>query len=288
MDLSIIIVSYNTADLIGMCLSSVTAPDDLVKEVFVVDNASSDESVNYVQKNFPFVHLIVNPENRGFGAANNQVLSLCTGRYVFFLNPDTQILPGAFKKAILFMDASPHIGLAGTKLIYPDNTLHESVSYRYPGQKYTSGEMIEFRGSIACVQGSSMIAHADIIKEVGGFDEDFFLYGEDEDLCFRIRKLGYEIGYIEEAVVIHLGGQSERQSTSAEKWAKKVRAEYLFYRKHYLPDTVKRIRRADLLKAHWRIAMLRLTMPLLKDKTKAHEKLIRYQIINRELRRGVL
>jgi len=287
MDLSVIIVSYNTANLIGTCLRSVIESDDIVKEVFVVDNASSDESVSYVRKNFPFVNLITNPENKGFGAANNQVLSQCTGRYIFFLNPDTIVLPGAFKKAISFMDAKPYIGLAGTKLIYPDSTPQESVSYRYPGQKYTSGEVSGFRGSIACVQGSSMIARSDIIKKVGGFDEDFFLYGEDEDLCLRIRKLDYEIGYIEEAIVIHLGGQSERQSTTAEKWGKKVRAEYLFYRKHYLPQTIERIRRADLLKAYWRIATLKLTMPLVKDKMKAREKLIRYQVINHEIRHGV-
>ncbi|HVO66399.1 MAG TPA: glycosyltransferase, partial [Syntrophales bacterium] len=99
MDLSVIIVSYNTANLIGTCLRSVIESDDIVKEVFVVDNASTDDSVSYVRKNFPFVHLIVNPENRGFGAANNQVLSLCTGRYIFFLNPDTRVLPNVFKKA---------------------------------------------------------------------------------------------------------------------------------------------------------------------------------------------
>jgi len=285
MDLSIIIVSYNTADLIGTCLSSVTEPDDIVKEVFVVDNASEDDSASYIKRNFPFAHLIVNPENRGFAAANNQVLSLCTGRFIFFLNPDTRVLPGAFKKAIIFMDDRPHIGLAGTKLINPDGTFHESVSYRYPGQKYTSGEISGFRGSIACVQGSSMIARADVIRKVGGFDEDFFLYGEDEDLCLRIRKLGYEIGYIEEAVVVHIGGQSERQSTSAEKWGKKVRAEYLFYRKHYLPETTERIRRADLMKARWRIATLTLTIPFSINKNKAKEKMIKYRAINDEISR---
>ncbi|MCX5841919.1 MAG: hypothetical protein NTY16_10835, partial [Deltaproteobacteria bacterium] len=87
-------------------------------------------------------------------------------------------------------------------------------------------------------------------------------------------------------VVVHLGGQSERQFTSAERWGKKVRAEYLFYRKHYLPETIARIRQGDLWKARWRIATLKFTMPFAKDKTKAHEKLIRYEVIERELRHG--
>ena len=286
MDLSIIIISYNTSDLIGTCLSSVTEPDDVVKEVFVVDNASSDESATYIQKNFPFVHLIINPENRGFAAANNQVLPLCTGRYIFLLNPDTRVMPETFKKAISFMDSNLETGLAGTKLVNPDGTLHKSVSYRYPGQKYTAGELSGLRGPIACVQGSSMIIRPDIINRVGGFDEDFFLYGEDEDLCLRIRRLGYEIGYIEEAVVMHLGGQSERQFTSAEVWKKKTKAEFLFYQKHYLPETISRIKRVHLLKALWRIATLKITMPFAIDKIKAREKLIKYEVINRELRRG--
>ncbi len=283
MDLSIIIVSYNTSDLIGTCLRSVTEPNDVVKEVFVVDNASSDDSASYIKRNFPFVHIIVNPENRGFAAANNQVLSLCTGRFIFFLNPDTTVLPGAFKQAILFMDARPHIGLAGTKLINPDGSLHKSVSYRYPGQKYTTGELSGLRGPIACVQGSSTIAYADIIRKAGGFDEDFFLYGEDEDLCLRIRKLGYEIGYIEESVVMHLGGQSERQTPVSEVWRKKTKAEFLFYRKHYLPETIARIKRAHLLKARWRIATLKLTTTFSINKDKAKEKMIKYRVINDEV-----
>jgi GT2 family glycosyltransferase len=143
-------------------------------------------------------------------------------------------------------------------------------------------------GRIACVLGAGMIARREIILKTGGFDEDFFLYGEDQDLCFRIRKLGYEIGYIDDAVVVHLGGQSERQFTSAERWGKKVKAEYLFYRKHYLPETIARIRQDDLRKARWRIAMLKFTMPFAKDKTKAHEKLIKYEVINGEAKRGGL
>ena len=185
------------------------------------------------------------------------------------------------------MDAHSHIGLAGLKIINPDDTLQESVSYLYPGEKYTKGELSGLKGEIACVLGASMIARREIILRSKGFDEDFFLYGEDQDLCLRIRKLGYEIGYIIDASIIHIGGQSERRFTSVDKWRKKVRAEYLFYRKHYLPGTIARIRQIDILKSRWRIATLKLTMPFAKDKRETYEKLTKYEVINRELRHDV-
>ena len=284
MDLSIIIVSYNTSDLIGTCLASVTAYDDVIKEVFVVDNASTDGSAAFIRNKFPSVHLIENTENSGFAAANNQILSQCTGRYIFFLNPDTSVMPGGFKEAVSFMDACPHIGLAGTKIINPDGSHQDSISYRYPGEKYTKGELSGLKGQIACVLGAGMIAQAELIKDMQGFDEDFFLYGEDQDLCLRIRKSGYEIGYIDSAFVVHYGGQSERQTTSSEVWKKKINAEFLFYRKHYLPETIARIRREHLLKARWRIATLKLMLPFVRNKAKANEKLIKYKITDYEIR----
>ncbi|MCX5847494.1 MAG: glycosyltransferase family 2 protein [Deltaproteobacteria bacterium] len=284
MDLSIIIVSYNTSDLIGTCLASVIASDDVIKkEIFIVDNASTDGSAAFIRNNFPSVLLIENTENRGFAAANNQILTQCNGRYIFFLNPDTSVMPGTFKEAVSFMDACPYIGLAGTKIINPDGSHQDSVSYRYPGEKYTAGELSGLPGQIACVLGAGMIAHAKLIKDMRGFDEDFFLYGEDEDLCLRIRKSEYEIGYINSAVVVHYGGQSERPTTSSEVWKKKTNAEFLFYQKHYLPETIARIKRAHLLKTRWRIAALKLTIPFCKDKANVKEKLIKYQAIQDEI-----
>jgi GT2 family glycosyltransferase len=279
MDLSFVIVSYNTSDLIGTCLSSVTAADDVSKEVFVVDNASTDGSVDLIRNNFPSVCLVANAKNKGFAAANNQVLPHCRGRYIFFLNPDTEVMSGAFREAITYMDAMPHIGLAGTKIINPDGSYQDSISYRYPGEKYTTGELSGLKGQIACVLGAVMIARAELIKDMQGFDEDFFLYGEDQDLCLRIRKSGYEIGYIDSAVFVHYGGQSERQTTSSEVWKRKINAEFLFYRKHYLSKTMERIRRAHLLKARWRIATLKLTTTFSINNNEAKEKLIKYLAI---------
>jgi len=284
MDLSIIIVSYNTAELIGNCLRSVMATNVMEKEVFVVDNASSDGSAAIVSKDFPSVHLLVNLENRGFAAANNQVLPYCRGRYIFFLNPDTEVMPDTFREALSSMEANPHYGLAGVRIINPDGMLQESISYRYPGQKYATGELAGLKGPIACVLGAGMIARTEVIREIGGFDEDFFLYGEDQDLCLRIRIAGYEIGYIHSAVVVHLGGQSERHCPSENIWKKKIEAELLFYQKHYLPETIRRNLRGNLIKACWRIVTLKILSPFVRKKTGAQEKLVKYRAIYEAIR----
>jgi N-acetylglucosaminyl-diphospho-decaprenol L-rhamnosyltransferase len=273
LDVSIIVVTYNTADMIGMCLDSLGLDTDPSREALVVDNASTDGSVEMVRNRYPWVHVIVNKENRGFAAANNQILPLCRGRYLYYLNPDAQLTnPGVLDECVRFMDARPGVGLAGTRLINPDGSLQESISWRYPGQKFTRSEMVGLKGDIACVMGSSMFARTDLIQRLGGFDEDFLLYGEDQDLCLRIRRAGYEIGYIGSAAVIHHGGQSERQSIPADIWKKKTHAEYLFYRKHYLPETVAQIRKTDLLKARFRLVTLALTLPFFGGRRRAEGK----------------
>lgn len=133
LDVSIIVVTYNTADMIGMCLDSLGLDTDPFREVFVVDNASTDEGVEMVRNRYPWAQLTVNKENSGFAAANNQVLPLCRGRYLYFLNPDAKLTgPGVLEECIRFMDARSEVGLAGTRLINSDGSLQESVSWRYP------------------------------------------------------------------------------------------------------------------------------------------------------------
>ncbi|HOG18400.1 MAG TPA: glycosyltransferase family 2 protein [Syntrophales bacterium] len=281
-DVSIVIVSYNTADLIGRCLESVFASRDCRTEVFVADNASADGSTGLIRTGFPQVRLIANADNRGFGAACNQGLSLCRGRYVLFLNPDASLQPDALSRAVSAMDRSPFIGLAGLRILNPDGTLQPSVSYRYPGQRHCRDELQDLPGRIACVLGAAMLARADILHGLGGFDEDFFLYGEDQDLCLRIRRKGYEIGYVKEAVAVHIGAQSERSTAPEDLMLRKIRAEYLFYEKHYRPDTVGRIRKAELLKARWRLLTLKLSGPFTRDREKTRAKETRYRLIARE------
>ena len=264
MDISVIIVSYNTAALTLNCLDSLRSARG-EKEIFLVDNASTDHSVAAVREQFPTVTLIANSENHGFGAANNQALKTCRGRYVIFLNPDTAVREDALQKALSFMDAHPQIGMAGARILNPDGTLQESVSYRYPSEKFAHGETDGLPGKIACVLGAFMIARKPLLDELGGFDEDFFLYGEDQDLAWRIREKGFSIGYIEDAEVFHWGGQSEVQTPKAAVFEKKLQAEYLFYAKHYRPQTISRIKRSQRRKAIYRLITLKLAAPFVHD-----------------------
>jgi N-acetylglucosaminyl-diphospho-decaprenol L-rhamnosyltransferase len=283
MDLSVIIVSYNTAAITCDCLDSVLAAAG-EKEVFVVDNASIDGTAAIIQARFPALHLIANCENRGFGAANNQALPLCRGRYLFYLNPDTRVSPDAFVRALSFMDANPAIGLAGARIANPDGSPQESVSLRYPGQKHSRGELDSLPGTIACVLGAAMIARTELIRTIGGFDEGFFLYGEDQDLALRIRKASFEIGFIPDAVVMHWAAQSERHSVPEAVWERKLRAEYLFYARHYRPQTVRRIRRLQYLQALWRIATLHAALMLPGKPDRRKEKLRHYRVVRNFLR----
>jgi hypothetical protein len=278
MDISVIIVSYNTVRLITDCLASLQKADDLEKEIFVVDNFSTDGSVAAITAGFPSVTVIANQENHGFGAASNQALPYCGGKYLVFLNPDTTVTDNTLKTAVSYMDAHPHVGLAGARILNPDGSLQPSVSYKYPGEKFTGKELKGLTGEIACVMGAFMIARKTLIKELQGFDEDFFLYGEDQDLCWRIRQRGYSIGYIEDAEVLHWGGQSEFHTMPGALFAKKLKAEYLFYQKHYSPETISRIKKAVKLKARYRLATLKLLSLFTGNNAKLQNKAECYKI----------
>jgi N-acetylglucosaminyl-diphospho-decaprenol L-rhamnosyltransferase len=284
LDLSVIIVNYNTVDFLGRCLYSVAFQSNVTWEVIVVDNCSKDGSPDFVREKFPWVRLIANDQNLGFSRANNQALKDCSGTYVYFLNPDTEVRFGAFKNMVDFMDSHPNVGLAGTQLVNPDGSPQSSIEIRYPGQRHARDELKGLKGDIAWVMGASMIARLEAIKNIDGFDEHFFLYGEDLDLCLRIRKAGWGIGYIPEATVVHWGGQSERNNLSVKVWEKKIKAEFVFYRKHYSSKAVRAIMRSNLLQTYWRIFTLNLTLPFLENKEKALAKLDKYKLIQKILK----
>lgn len=277
-DLSIIIVNYNTRDYLARCLESLSESSEADCEIIVVDNASADASAEMVTNRFPQVQLIANPENIGFSKANNQAIAIGTGRYYFFLNPDTEVRPGALTAMIEYMETHPEIGLAGSRLINPDGSDQPSVEQRYPGQKHARKELSELKGDIAWVLGASMIAKRQAILDNGGFCEDFFLYGEEQDLCLRLRKAGWTIGFIPNAVVLHWGGKSERDHLPAAVWEKKFRAERVFYRRHYSRRAVRAICQENLVQALWRIVSLKLMMPFYSDKTVPRHKLEKYRV----------
>lgn len=278
MEASVIIVSYNTAHMISDCITSVQSAAGIEKEIIIVDNASTDQSVEMIKLRFPAVKLIINKKNMGFGAANNQALSYCHGKYLVYLNPDTTVAKDTVYNSFLYMETNQQVGLAGAKILNPDGKRQPSVSYRYPGEKYANNEASSLAGNIACVMGAFMIARKSLIDELHGFDEDFFLYGEDQDLCWRIREKGLVIGYINNARVVHLGGQSELSTPPPTLFKKKLKAEYLFYKKHYLPETINRIKKSQRLKARYRLATLKILLPFAANRADLLNKVECYKI----------
>jgi len=287
LDLSVIIVNFNTADFLDRCLSSVASQSDVDSEVIVVDNCSRDGSQQFLRNKFPWVKLIANDQNLGFSRANNQALNICRGKLIYFLNPDTEVRPGVFRSMIDFMDSHPGVGLAGTRLVNPDGSPQSSVEIRYPGQRHVRDELKGLKGDIAWVMGSSMIVRIEVLRGIDGFDEHFFLYGEDLDLCLRIRKSGWVIGYAPEAVVVHWGGQSERNNLPVEVWEKKIKAETAFYRKHYSPKTFRAIERWNFIQASWRIFTLKLEMLFSTNKVHVLSKLEKYRLVRKMLRNSI-
>ena len=222
--------------------------------------------------------LIANKRNLGFARANNQALKICKGKYVYFLNPDTEVREGGFGKIVEFMDSCPDVGIAGTRIVNPDGSFQSSIEQRYPGEKYEKRELKALKGNIAWVLGASMVGRRNIVDRLGGFDERFYLYGEEQDLCLRVRKEGWAIGYISDAVIVHWGGKSERNNLPIEVWKKKFEAELLFYQKHYTKRAIRAIKRANVIKALWRIFTLKLAMPFCTDKEISLNKLDKYKL----------
>jgi len=226
LDLSLIIVSWNVRKLLDECLCSAgIALSGLNAETYVIDNASQDGSPQMVLQKYPGVHLIANPDNLGFGRANNQALRLCRGKYALLLNPDTLVPPETFRKMIAFMETHPQAGLAGpeqrdgTGKINFSNLVHwsfrELVEYWIErlvslGQRRTRLIFSQPR-RVPILNAGCWIIRQSALAESGLFDGDMFLYGEEYDMCTRMRRAGWEIWFLREAEIIHYRRQSIRQ-----------------------------------------------------------------------------
>jgi len=253
LDLSIIIVSWNVKDDLRDCLRSVEDNRPSCEyEVVVIDNASTDGTARMVGSDFPRVTLVANEENRGFAAANNAGIARAEGRYVLFLNPDTIVHPGSLDTLIKFMDDNEDAGVCGPKLLYADGTLQPSVR-RFPtlrgvlhcytilrvvpifhGQ-YKKWRMMDFRHDrrmdVDQVMGAALMARRSVVEDIGGMDEDFFMYYEEVDLCYRLKKAGWRIVFIPDAVITHRGGRSIKQ-VPVRKRIMTLRSILIFMRKH--------------------------------------------------------
>jgi len=258
-DISVLIVNYNTAFLVKKCIESLLSQQAVSVEIIVVDNNSQDDSVTVLQQFLPRITLIANKDNKGFGKANNQAFALSQAPIIFMLNPDAFCMTNQdLQHAVQFMDNHYQYGLVGTRIVNDKEQLEETAYYHYPRQKQTRADFSHLPGKIATVLGASMIVRRDVFEKVNGFDEDFFLYGEETDLCLRIRQAGYGIGYCESVTVQHVGSASEKGNPREEVIRKKKLGKLLFYRKHYPESDVRNIVRHDLVRA--RLHLLRLSL----------------------------
>jgi len=248
MDVSVIIVNWNTKDLLLNCITSVYDTGGGVEyEVIVVDNGSSDGSGQAVKETFPQVTFIQNAENRGFAKANNQALSVATGRYVLLLNSDAMLTKGALKGLLDFMDKTPRAGIAACQYLNRDGSRQNSFDnfptlatellnkallrmvfpQKYPSKKQEYYEPIE----VESVIGACMMVRAEAMKQVGALDEDYFFFMEETDWCFRMQKAGWKIFHLPQIKVYHLQGQS-KEKNPAKAWIEYYRSSYRFFKKH--------------------------------------------------------
>lgn len=256
MDVSIIIVNWNTRELLRNCLESIyEQAGDVDYEVIVTDNASSDGSVEMVKEGFPRVILVENTENRGFAAANNQDMAKAKGRYILLLNSDTIILDKTIEKTVSFADFHPEAGIVGCRVLNPDKTLQPtcfmfhsilnmllSTSYLYklfPKNKFFGRERMTWWDrddvrKVEVVTGCFMLVRQEAIQQVGIMDEQFFMYGEETDWCYRFRQAGWKNMFTPDAEIIHLGGQSTEQ-VKRTMILQKRKSILQFMKKHHSP-----------------------------------------------------
>lgn len=255
MDLSVIIVNYNVRQFLENALSSIfRALEGLHGEVFVVDNASDDGSVEMVKAKFPAVRLIENPTNVGFARANNAALKLAQGRYLLLINPDTIVQEDTLKEMLRFLDEHPDVGLAGCKILNPDGTFQLACRRSFPTPWVAFTKIFGLSAlfprarvfgkynltylspdetyPVDAVSGSFMMVRREVYDKVGGLDEAFFMYGEDLDWCYRIRQAGYAVYYVHSTQIIHFKGESTRRS-DIDEIQTFYQAMQLFVEKHF-------------------------------------------------------
>jgi O-antigen biosynthesis protein len=254
LDLSIIIVNYNVKEFLQNLIYSINkAASGTDYEIIVVDNASTDGSVEFICEKFPEITLIANKENLGFSKANNQGLKIARGKYLLLLNPDTLVQENTFTGMIKFFEDNPQTGLAGCKILNPDGTLQLACRRSFPGPwtsfSKVTGLSTLFPKSrifarynltyldenqtyeVDAISGSFMMMKREVYEKVDGLDEQFFMYGEDLDWCYRVQKAGYKVYYVHTTQIIHYKGESTRRS-SLDESKHFYNAMHLFVKKH--------------------------------------------------------
>lgn len=245
MKLSVVIVSYNVRSYLEQCLQSVqSALEGIEGEVFVVDNHSDDDSVETVRNHYPWVRLIANQENLGFAKANNQAIRQLQAEYVLLLNPDTVVAKDTFREVLRFMDEHPKAGGAGVMMCYEDGSRAPESRRALPTPWVAAQKMLGFTRryymshlpwdqpcQIEVISGAFCLLRHEALNAIGLLDEDFFMYGEDIDLSYRLLKGGWENWYLPYSIV-HFKGKST-QKTEYRYVHIFYQAMLIFFQKHY-------------------------------------------------------
>jgi len=251
--LSIIIVNWNTRDMLDRCLQSIyRAAPGFSFEVWVVDNASHDDSVALVREHFPGVHLIENAANVGFAQANNQAIREATGRYIMLLNSDTEVHPGAIEMLVRFMDLHPDAGGCGPHLLNADSSLQVSchpmltperefwrlvfLDRLWPRATYIQEKWDQQAPRrVEVIKGACFLLRQAALDQVGPLDDQYFMYTEEVDLCYRLARAGWQLWWVPQATVVHYGEASSSQMAET-MYIQLYRSKVQFYRKFGGPD----------------------------------------------------
>jgi len=266
-DLSVIIINWNTRQLLSQCLQSVVDNlHDLMIESFVVDNGSTDNSVEMVRKEFPEVTLIENRENLGFAKANNQAIQLSHGRYILLLNSDAFLTPNAIQSMLNVMESDLSAGIAGAHLVYPDG--RSQVSHRPLPNYWTeinslfgldkmSIRKINHRkyDEIGSVIGACMLIRKSLLDQIGLLDEAFFMFNEEVDLCNRCHKVGSKVVYLDSAIVVHVEGGSTGQTV--QRVIRLYSGKLHYFNKHFGANSELRLKRIMIIATNLKIVIYR-------------------------------
>jgi GT2 family glycosyltransferase len=270
MKLSIIILCWNDLKVIGDCLRSIYATTHSIEfEVIVPDNGSTDGSIEFIRKNYPQVRMIENGKNLRFAKANNVGIRASQGEYVLILNPDTIIHEGTLDKIVPFADQHPEAGAFGCRVLYADGSYQDCIrpfpsirsewiaalhlgALAHLSDWFQPGEYVDWKGdterTVGWPAGCFILFRADLLKRLGGFDEQFFYYHEDMDLCRRVWGAGHTILYTPSVSITHLGGQSTSKRFPPIAFALDGQiTRYLYYYKHYGPRGARQARRVSLV-----------------------------------------
>ncbi|MBN2225442.1 MAG: glycosyltransferase family 2 protein [Deltaproteobacteria bacterium] len=279
MDVSVIVVNYNTADIITSCINSILMQKNITYEIIVVDNASADSSIEVLKKIDFSGKLIAGDKNVGFGSGCNIGFRQAKGRFILILNPDAKLRQdNDIRRMADYMDSHPKCGMMGPSVIKDSGRL-APPHYDYPGEHYPGHLLKGLAGDIAWIIGACIMIPRKVYESVGGFDEDYFLYAEEADLALRIRKKGLTISYYPDVAIDHIGGASETRIPTKETRLRRQNGKHLFFKKHYSKDQIESIVRGRIARARRKLFFLRIYSILGTLSGKRKERIVRNQII---------